>query len=38
MKRWRCIECGYLHEGDAPPEVCPECLVPAGAFVEEDGG
>ena len=22
---WRCQNCGYLHEGTEPPEVCPAC-------------
>ena len=22
---WRCINCGYLHEGNEPPEKCPAC-------------
>jgi len=22
---WRCTNCGYLHEGDEAPEVCPAC-------------
>jgi ABC-type ATPase with predicted acetyltransferase domain len=22
---WRCVVCGYIHQGDAPPEVCPVC-------------
>ncbi|RMD74482.1 MAG: pyridine nucleotide-disulfide oxidoreductase, partial [Lentisphaerae bacterium] len=24
---WRCKVCGYIHEGDEPPEVCPVCGV-----------
>jgi rubrerythrin len=23
---WRCRNCGYLHEGNEAPEVCPACL------------
>jgi rubrerythrin len=23
---WRCINCGYLHEGPEAPSVCPACL------------
>lgn len=23
--KWRCIVCGYIHEGEAPPESCPLC-------------
>lgn len=34
MKRWRCTVCNYIHEGDAPPERCPICNVPASKFVE----
>jgi len=22
---WRCINCGYLHEGPEAPEICPAC-------------
>lgn len=22
---WRCLNCGYLHEGDEAPKVCPAC-------------
>ena len=25
---WRCINCGYLHEGTDAPSVCPACLHP----------
>ena len=24
--KWRCRNCGYLHEGNAAPEKCPACL------------
>lgn len=33
-KKWRCKECGYIHEGHAPPDVCPLCYAPSEAFVE----
>lgn len=23
--RWKCRVCGYIHEGEEPPEVCPVC-------------
>jgi rubrerythrin len=29
---WRCRNCGYLHEGDAAPEVCPACAHPQAHF------
>ena len=25
MKKWKCTKCGYLHEGDHPPDACPVC-------------
>jgi Na+-transporting NADH:ubiquinone oxidoreductase subunit C len=34
MKKYRCKICGYIHEGDAPPEVCPVCKAPASEFEE----
>ena len=37
MAKWVCKVCGYIHEGDTPPERCPQCGVPADKFekVEE---
>jgi rubrerythrin len=29
---WRCRNCGYLHEGTEPPEVCPACIHPQAHF------
>ncbi|HBB41265.1 MAG: rubrerythrin family protein [Nitrospirae bacterium CG18_big_fil_WC_8_21_14_2_50_70_55] len=29
---WRCLNCGYLHEGDEAPKVCPACLHPQAYF------
>lgn len=23
--KWKCSQCGYVHEGKEPPEVCPAC-------------
>ena len=37
MKKWVCPVCGYVHEGDTPPEFCPVCKVPASKFVEQSG-
>jgi nitrite reductase (NADH) large subunit len=31
-KAWRCIVCGYIHHGDAPPETCPVCGAAASEF------
>jgi len=25
MKKWECTVCGYIHEGDEPPDTCPIC-------------
>ena len=29
---WRCINCGYLHEGEEAPSVCPACAHPQAYF------
>ena len=29
---WRCMNCGYLHEGLEAPEQCPACVRPTGYF------
>lgn len=36
MKTWVCSLCGYIHEGDTPPEECPICGVPAEKFEEKE--
>lgn len=36
---WKCSVCGYMHDGDTPPEKCPKCGAPAEKFTalsEED--
>jgi rubrerythrin len=30
--KWICSVCGYVHEGDTPPENCPLCKAPASKF------
>ncbi len=25
-KRWKCRNCGYVHEGESAPAMCPACL------------
>ena len=37
MKRFVCSVCGYVYEGDTPPEFCPQCKAPASKFKEETG-
>jgi len=35
--KWKCRNCGYVHEGNEAPAVCPACLHPQGyceVFVE----
>ncbi len=34
MAKWKCTVCGYIHEGDTPPEKCPVCKQPAEKFVK----
>jgi len=34
MKKWRCLVCDYIHEGDEPPEICPVCGVGSDQFEE----
>ena len=29
---WRCRNCGYLHEGNEAPELCPACAHPQDHF------
>lgn len=29
---WKCLNCGYIHEGDNAPKVCPVCNHPQGYF------
>lgn len=35
MAKYVCTVCGYVHEGDAAPEVCPVCKAPASKFVKQ---
>ncbi len=36
MAKWVCSVCGYVHEGDTPPERCPVCKVPAEKFIKQE--
>jgi len=29
---WRCRNCGYLHEAEEAPDVCPACIHPQSHF------
>ena len=33
--RWKCMKCGYIHEGTEPPEKCPSCKHPKEYFEPE---
>ena len=35
MKKYVCLICGYVHEGDAAPAECPICHAPASKFAEQ---
>ena len=37
MKKFVCKVCGYVYEGETPPERCPVCRVPASMFEEVQG-
>ncbi len=36
MKKWRCVLCGYVYEGESLPEdfVCPVCGASRDDFEE----
>lgn len=30
--RWKCRNCGYVHEGTSAPQMCPACVHPQAHF------
>ena len=36
-EKFICTVCGYVHEGDAPPEFCPVCKASSSKFEEMKG-
>ena len=34
MRKWECTVCGYVHEGNEPPDECPVCSADKSMFVE----
>ncbi|MGI6722440.1 MAG: NADH peroxidase [Anaerovoracaceae bacterium] len=34
--KWQCTVCGYVYEGEQPPEKCPQCGAPAEKFKKLD--
>ena len=37
MKKFVCSVCGYVYEGEAAPEKCPQCNAPASKFTGQSG-
>ena len=37
MKKYVCLVCGYVHEGDSAPAECPICHAPGTKFKEQEG-
>ncbi|MCR5785299.1 MAG: NADH peroxidase [Eubacterium sp.] len=37
MAKWVCSVCGYIYEGENPPEECPVCHVGADKFKKQEG-
>ena len=37
MAKFVCQVCGYVYEGEAAPEKCPQCGAPASKFTEMVG-
>lgn len=35
MKKYVCMVCGYVYEGEEPPKECPVCHAPASKFKEQ---
>jgi len=35
-KKWKCGECGYIHDGDEAPLECPKCGATRESFVALD--
>lgn len=33
--KWKCLKCGYIHEGTEPPKMCPCCRHPKEYFEPE---
>ncbi|HEX2939238.1 MAG TPA: NADH peroxidase [Ruminiclostridium sp.] len=38
MKKWVCPVCGYVYEGENPPEKCPQCGAAGSKFTEQKNG
>lgn len=38
MKKFVCSVCGYVHEGEEPPDKCPQCGAAKDKFYEQTEG
>ncbi len=36
MKKWICTVCGYVHEGEEPPDKCPVCQAMKSQFILDE--
>ena len=36
IMKWVCQVCGFVWEGEQPPEKCPQCKAPASKFTKQD--
>ncbi|HBV41054.1 MAG TPA: rubrerythrin family protein [Desulfovibrio sp.] len=36
-KKWRCLNCGFVHEGNEAPKTCPACDHPQAFFTTRMG-
>ena len=36
MKKFVCMVCGYVYEGETAPKECPQCHAPASKFTEQN--
>ena len=37
MKKFVCLVCGYVYEGESAPDECPICHAPSSKFEEQSG-
>ena len=37
MKKYVCLVCGYVYEGEEAPSECPICHAPSSKFAEQSG-
>lgn len=31
--KWKCLNCGYIHQGKSAPKICPLCKKPQGYYM-----